>query len=132
MPDRRHGHFHWNELNTWNVEGAREFHARTLGWTFDRFPMQDGGDYTVCMADGEPVAGIFGLRKGMGLDDAPSHWFAYVAVDDVDARLGEVEAGGGAVCRPPFDVPDVGRIAIVQDPTGAVVGWITPAEPAAE
>ena len=130
MPDTRHGHFHWNELNTWNVEEARKFYARTLGWTFEQFPMADGGDYTVCMSDGEPVAGLFELRKGMGVDDVPNHWFAYIAVDDVDARLPEVEAGGGAVCRPPFDVPSVGRISIVRDSTGAVVGWITPAEPA--
>ena len=130
MPDARHGHVHWNELNTWNVEKARGFYGRTLGWTFEPVPMQDGGDYTVCRSAGELVAGIFELRKGMGLDDVPSHWLAYIAVDDVDARLPEVEAGGGAVRRPPFDVPGIGRIAIVQDSTGAVVGWITPSEAA--
>ena len=128
MPDARHGHFYWNELNTWNAEEATGFYARTLGWTFERVPMESGGEYTVCRSQGEMVGGVFALRKGMGLDDAPSHWLAYIAVDDVDARVREVEAGGGAVRRPPFDVPTVGRIAIVQDPTGAVVGWMTPAE----
>ena len=128
MPDARHGHFYWNELHTWNVEEATGFYARTLGWTFDRVPMEGGGEYTVCRSQGEMVGGVFALCKGMGLDDVPSHWLAYIAVDDVDARVREVEAGGGAVRRPPFDVPTVGRIAIVQDPTGAVVGWITPAE----
>lgn len=130
MPDARHGHVHWNELNTWNVEKAREFYGRTLGWTFEPVPMQEGGEYTVCRSAGELAAGVFELRKGMGLDDVPSHWLAYIAVDDVDARLREIEAGGGAIRRPPFDVPGIGRIAIVQDSTGAVVGWITPAEAA--
>ena len=128
MPDTRHGHFHWNEMNTWNVDGAKEFYGRTLGWSYEQFPMADGGDYTVCMADGEPVAGLFELRTGQGMDEVPNHWFAYIAVDDIDARIGTVGAAGGAVLREPFDVPGVGRISIVRDTTGAVVGWITPAE----
>ena len=128
MPDTRHGHFHWNELNTWEAEPAKEFYAATLGWTYERFPMADGGDYTVCMSSGEPVAGIFEMRKGMGMDELPNHWFAYITVDDVDTRVQEVGAAGGTIHREPFDVPTVGRISIVQDKTGAVVGWITPAE----
>ena len=129
MPETRHGHFHWNELMTWKVDEAREFYARTLGWTYERFPMGDGGNYTVCMFGGEPVGGIFEMRKGQGMDRVPDHWFAYIAVDDIDARLKEVNAAGGTICREPFDVPEVGRISIVQDKAGAVVGWITPAEP---
>ena len=127
MPETRHGHFHWNELNTWNVEDASEFYAKTLGWEYERFPMADGDDYVVCMSDGEPVAGIFQLRKDMGVDDVPNHWFAYIAVDDIDARLPGVPANGGAILREPFDVPGVGRFSIVRDKVGAVVGWITPA-----
>ena len=128
MPDARHGHFHWNELNTWNVEKATEFYAETLGWTYDRFAMADGVDYTVCMSGGEPVGGIFEICKGQGMDEVPDHWFAYITVDDIDARLEEVEPAGGTICREPFDVPGVGRISIVQDKAGAVAGWITPVE----
>ena len=89
--------------------------------------MADGDDYVVCMSDGKPVAGIFQLRSGMGVDEVTNHWFAYIAVDDVDARVQGAGAAGGAVLREPFDVPGVGRFAIVQDKVGAVVGWITPA-----
>ena len=51
-----------------------------------------------------------------------------MAVDDVDKRLEARVVAGGTIIRPPFDVPDVGRIAIIQDPTGAVMGWMTPIE----
>ncbi len=54
----------------------------------------------------------------------PEHWFTYIAVDDVDSRVAKVEAAGGMVIRPPFDVPGVGRIAIVKDKGGAVCGWM--------
>ena len=128
MPETRHGHFNWNELNTWNVEDAKAFYGEALGWTFQSVPMADEGEYTLCMTDGEPVAGLFQMRKGCGMDDLPNHWFAYIAVDDVDARLQGVEAAGGTICREPFDVPDIGRIAIVQDNLGAVTGWMTPSQ----
>lgn len=131
MPDPRHGHFHWNELMSWNAAEAKEFYANTLGWSYETFPMETGIDYVVCKSGDEPVAGILEMRKGEGMDEAPNSWFAYIAVDDVDARLEGVEAAGGAVLRPPFDVPGVGRISIVRDRTGAAVGWITPAEPQA-
>ena len=127
MPDTKHGHFHWNELMTWNVERASEFYAGTLGWTYERFPMPGGVDYIVCMSADKPVAGIFGMQKGQGMDEVPDHWFAYIAVDDVDARLRGVDAAGGVILREPFDVPDVGRISVVRDSAGAAIGWITPA-----
>jgi hypothetical protein len=52
---------------------------------------------------------------------------AYIAVDDIDARLAKAEANGATVLRPAFDVPGIGRIAILQDPSGGAIGWMTPA-----
>lgn len=127
MPTTTHGLFHWNELMTWNVEKAKEFYAETLGWSFETFPMEEG-EYTVCKAGEEIAGGIFGLAPGSGFDGVPDHWFAYITVDDIDARLAKVQAAGGEIMRPAFDVPDVGRIAIVKDKAGAAIGWITPAE----
>ena len=123
---KEHGHFHWNELMTRNREAAKAFYAETLGWTYDAFPMADGGDYAVCMMNGQPVGGMLEIKPGTGLDDVPDCWFAYIAVDDIDARLEKVAAAGGAVERPAFDVPGVGRIAIVRDKAGSSIGWITP------
>jgi predicted enzyme related to lactoylglutathione lyase len=50
---------------------------------------------------------------------------SYVHVSDVDAAVQKVSASGGKVLHPCFDVPDVGRIAVVQDPGGAVIGIMT-------
>ena len=58
---------------------------------------------------------------------APTCWFSYLEVDDVDKRIKKVKAAGGAVMREPWDVPTVGRIAIVKDSGGAVQGWMEPA-----
>ena len=124
---KEHGHFHWNELMTRNREAAKAFYAETLGWTYEAFPMADGGDYAVCMMNGQPVGGMMEIKQGSGLDHVPDGWFAYIAVDDIDARLEKVAAAGGAIERPAFDVPGVGRIAMVRDKAGSAIGWITPA-----
>lgn len=127
MPAAQHGQFHWNELMTWSVDKAKAFYADTLGWNYEAFPMA-AGDYTICKAGDEVVGGMMEMKPGAGFDGLPDHWFAYIAVDDIDARLAKVEAAGGEIMRPPFDIPDVGRIAIVKDKAGAAIGWITPAQ----
>ena len=59
--------------------------------------------------------------------DAPPHWMTYIAVDDIDKVAAEAPGLGGTVMRAPFDVPGVGRIAIMREPGGAGIGWMTPA-----
>ncbi len=120
-----HGMFHWNELMTRDVDGAKGFYAETLGWSFDAFPMENG-TYWVAVSDGKPVGGIMDL-EGIAPPETPPHWFSYIQVDDIDARVAKVATAGGQVLREPFDVPQVGRIAIILDKSGAPVGWITPA-----
>ncbi len=121
-----HGQFHWNELMTRNVEGAKKFYADTLGWSYDAMAMPDGGIYTLAMAGGQPVGGIFDI-SGPAYQGVPESWMAYIAVDNVDARVKKATAAGAKVMKPAFDVPGVGRIVILLEPGGAGVGWMTPA-----
>lgn len=122
-----HGTFHWNELMTRNVERAKTFYADTIGWSFDGMPMPGGGGtYWVAETDGESVAGILDI-SAPEFAQVPESWMAYLAVDDVDARVKKAVAGGAKLMKPAFDIPGVGRIAILMEPGGAGIGWITPA-----
>lgn len=121
----QHGHFYWNELMTRDIEGAKAFYGSAAGWTFEAMPMSEGGTYWVCKDGETPIGGMFDANQPE-FEGIPPHWFAYIAVDDIDARLEKVTKAGGTIKRPVFDVPEVGRIAIVEDPTGAVLGWMTP------
>ncbi len=67
------------------------------------------------------------MVPNMGPPGAPPHWFDYIEVDNVDKRADAFAATGGAVLRPPFDIPNVGRIAVVKDSSGAVMGIMTSA-----
>jgi predicted enzyme related to lactoylglutathione lyase len=120
-----HGHFHWNELLARDPEQAKNFYRDTIGWSFDAMPMQDGTTYWIAKLGDQPVAGIFPLNQS-GFEGVPDGWMPYLAVDDVDARVKKAVAAGATLMRPVFDVPDVGRIAILREPSGAGVGWITP------
>ena len=121
-----HGSFCWNELMTHDSKRAKKFYADTIGWTFDPMPMEDG-TYWIAKAGDKMAGGIFEM-KGSSFDGVPENWMPYLAVDDVDARVKKAVAEGASVMRPPFDIPDIGRIAILREPGGATVGWMTPAK----
>ncbi|GLK71997.1 VOC family protein [Ancylobacter dichloromethanicus] len=122
---RPHGIFVWNELNSRDIPAARAFYAATLGWSFEAMPIAGGTDYWIIRNGDARVGGIFPLH-GPEFDGVPEHWLSYIAVDDIDERCARALTAGGTLIRAPFDVPDVGRIAIIRDSQGAVAGWITP------
>jgi uncharacterized protein len=119
-----HGRFHWNELMTHDVERAKRFYAETIGWDFEPTPIPEG-TYWVAKRDGEPVGGIFAMR-GPHFATMPEHWVSYLAVNDVDARFKTALAAGARAIRPPFDVAGFGRLALLHEPGGAMVSWMTP------
>jgi len=120
----QHGTFYWNELMTRDPEKAKKFYADALGWSFEAMPMQNGTYWLAKMGDAM-VGGIFPLNAPQ-FDGVPESWMSYLAVDDVDARVKKATAVGATLMRPIFDVPGVGRIAILKEPGGAGIGWMTP------
>jgi len=124
-PKWSHGTFFWNELMTRDPDNARKFYAETLGWTFEPMPMADSGTYWVAKSGERMAGGIFEL-KGSQFQGVPESWMAYIAVDDVDARANKAVEAGATLMRPLFDIPGIRRIAILREPGGAGIGWITP------
>ena len=125
MDDRMktHGEVGWCDLMTDDVDKARDFYTGVLGWDTEVMDM-GMGPYTVFKTGGRPVAGLMARPLGGPGADAPTAWTSYVTVDDVDARAARVAGAGGTVLAGPMDIPTVGRMAIVRDPTGGVIGII--------
>jgi predicted enzyme related to lactoylglutathione lyase len=119
-----HGIFVWNELLTRDVEAAKAFYASVVGWTYKAMPIANG-TYWIAEMDGKGVAGLFAMPEDIPAH-VPAHWFEYLEVDDVDARLKLAEQHGGKILRPAFNVPDVGRLGFLSDSTGAAIGLMTP------
>ena len=122
------GAFCWNELATKDLDAAKRFYTELLGWQF-QVSEAAGMAYNEIVAGGEHIGGLYQLGPEQG--DAPSHWTAYVAVDDVDARAARVEELGGQLRVPPTDIPNVGRFCAITDPSGATISLITIAMPGA-
>jgi uncharacterized protein len=119
-----HGTFYWNELSTRDIEGAKRFYAATIGWSFEPMPAANGGTYWCCKLGEQYVGGLFDI-SGKEFEGMPEHWMSYLAVDDVDSRVQKAVAAGATLIKA-FDVPNVGRIAILREPGGAGIGWMTP------
>jgi predicted enzyme related to lactoylglutathione lyase len=118
---RKHGTFAWNELAASNAQEAMDFYGATLDWTFEKFELPDGA-YWVAKAGDEFIAGVGGWNTSAEPTATRSAWYAFIEVDDVDARVTLALAHGATIVQPPHDVPNVGRVAVIRDPTGAVIG----------
>ena len=126
MPERTSyaaGTPNWIDLQTSDPAGAKQFYAELFGWSFDDRPVDDANSvfYSMAQLRGHDVGAIAPLPDDQAVPGVPPHWNSYVAVDDVDAAVATVVPAGGTVLAPPFDIFDSGRMAVVQDPTGAVL-----------
>jgi predicted enzyme related to lactoylglutathione lyase len=124
MTTYEHGTFSWVELATPNSDAAKEFYGELFGWSFNDVPVGAGNTYTMCDLGSEPVAAL--MKIGDGTQGMPTMWSSYITVKDVDATAKTAAANGGTVVKEPFDVMDVGRMAVVKDPTGAMFCLWTP------
>jgi predicted enzyme related to lactoylglutathione lyase len=79
--------------------------------------------YTIVRSSGVDRAGAYQRQPDM--PGGPG-WLPYVATDDVDASLEQATGLGATAVTQPMDIPSVGRMAIIADPTGAVVGLYKP------
>lgn len=119
---RQHGTIVWNDLLTSNVERAKRFYAETLGWTYEDFSLA-GQPYFV-IRSGETMVGGLGAIEHGDLETTQSYWLAFIEVSEIDERFAQALEAGATAIRPPHTVPDVGRVCVLRDPTGAAIGWM--------
>ncbi len=115
---KTHGAFSWSELTTTDPAAAAAFYGELFGWKIQEMGAQMGGYRVVAVGD-EGVAGIMAMPPGA--PPMPPHWGCYVTVDNVDATISRCAGLGGKTIVPPMDIPTVGRMAVIQDPQGAVL-----------
>ncbi len=107
----------WNESNSNDPAKASAFYQELFGWSENTMEMGEMGTYRMLNIGERTVAGMMATPEGV-----PSHWLGYVQVEDVDATAEKIAAAGGNIMMPPFDIPNMGRSAIVTDPQGAAFG----------
>jgi len=109
----------WIDLGTPDLEASVDFYSALFGWDVPEPENADQtGGYRQAMKNGQPVAGMMPLMQ----EGQPPAWSTYVSVADADATAATVTEAGGNTIAEPMDVMDLGRMAVVADPTGAVFG----------
>lgn len=112
------GALSWNELNTRDVAGAKEFYGAVFGWDFEDNDMGEAGTYTTIKLGEDMVGGILDMTERGVPEGVPAHWQVYFAVEDTDVAVSKATERGGSVTVPPMEVP-AGRFSILADPHGA-------------
>ena len=116
----RPGSFCWIELATTDQDAAKRFYSQLFGWAVRDMPMGPDFTYTLFQLEGKDAAAGYTLRAEERAQGVPPHWMIYVAVENADDTAKRASELGAKVCAPPFDVGTFGRMAVIQDPTGAI------------
>jgi predicted enzyme related to lactoylglutathione lyase len=117
------------DLGAADVAAAKAFYSGLFGWEGEDADMPGGGGtYTMLRLGGRAVAGMYAQVEG-----APPAWLSYVSVEDADAAARRAEELGATAVSAPSDVPGAGRMAVLQDPQGAVFAlWQAAGYPGAQ
>ena len=110
----------WIELSTTDQNAAKSFYSSLFGWARQDFPMGPNDFYTMFQLEGRDTAAAYTMRPEQRSQGVPPHWMIYISVESADAAASRVAQLGGKLLAPPCDVYDIGRMAVVQDPAGAV------------
>ena len=112
----------WVDIGTTDVAAAEIFYSGVLGWEADRQPMGEGMIYSMQQVGGKNAAAMYDQREDQKAAGMPPMWLTYITVDDVDATTAKVVPAGGSVMAEAFDVFEAGRMSIISDPAGGVIG----------
>jgi predicted enzyme related to lactoylglutathione lyase len=112
------GSFCWIELATTDQNAAKNFYGKLFGWEASDMPIGENDFYTIFKLNGRDAAAAYSMQPEQKAAGVPPNWLLYVAVDSADDTAKLAGSLGGKLLTEPFDVFDLGRMAVIQDPTG--------------
>jgi predicted enzyme related to lactoylglutathione lyase len=112
------GTFSWAELATSDADGAKAFYGELFGWEIEDVAAGPDMTYTMARIGGKEAAAMY--QQGEREQGIPPNWHSYVTVESVDDTAARAKNLGATLVQEPFDVMDVGRMAVIRDPTGAI------------
>jgi predicted enzyme related to lactoylglutathione lyase len=116
------GKFVWHEQVSSEPGQAKDFYTQLFGWGTEVFKPGEV-DYTMISVGGQSHGGYGKVQEGA----PPPHWLSHVQVENLDETIEKAKSAGGKLAAGPFDMGEVGRMAIVADPQGAYVSAYEPA-----
>jgi predicted enzyme related to lactoylglutathione lyase len=120
------GAFCWFELATTDQPAAKQFYRSLFGWDVQDSPMGPDEVYSSFTLRGHDVAAAYTMRPETRASGMPPAWLVYIRVDNVDESTTVAARAGARIKMSPFDVLDLGRMSIAEDPTGALFAMWQP------
>lgn len=111
------------ELNSSNLGKAKEFYGALFGWQFQDMDMGPAGIYSTFKPDSGPGGGMTSMPGGN------QGWLAYVGVEDIHAATGKARSLGATIIHDSQEIPNVGWMSILTDPTGSTIAMFQPKQP---
>ena len=115
------GKFVWHEHVSPDPKQAESFYTQLFGWGTDVFKPGEL-DYTMISSGGRNHGGFSTALEGA----PPPHWLSHIAVESLEETLEKTQSAGGRLAAGPFEMSEVGRVAIIADAQGAYVGLYQP------
>lgn len=117
----------WHDLITDKPEQTKTFYQELFGWEFEELTLAGGLfgkiNYTLIRHNNKLIGGMVDQTKLQVKNDI-SQWVVLMSVKNIDKAVEEVESSGGTIFSPATDLGERGKIAIVADPQGALLGFI--------
>ncbi len=120
------GQFCWVDLMAHDAAAAKNFYGELFGWQSEDQDTHGGPPYSIFTLDKQQVAGMGEMNDEMKASGRPPVWSSYVDVDDADSVTKKADELGANIIMEPMQVVDAGRMAILQDPTGAFLSLWQP------
>jgi hypothetical protein len=125
--ERFPGKIIWRDLLTNDPAASQRFYGELFGWEFesvgDSYNLRNSSAYTLIRHNGKLIGGMVDTLALNGRDDI-SQWVVLMAVEDLDARIATATANGGTIVAPSTDLQERGRLALVRDAEGALLGLL--------
>lgn len=124
----KHGEFCWTEIASTNLEACKSFYKNVFGLEMQKSPNTvEAFEYAEFnLANQYPMGGMYQISAEMfGEHLPPPHFLSYISVEDVDETTSQAFDLGARIIKPTMDVPNVGKMSIIEDPTGAMIAFIT-------
>jgi predicted enzyme related to lactoylglutathione lyase len=115
------GKFVWHEQVSGEPKKAEDFYTRLFGWSTEVYGPGDA-DYHMIAAHGQTHGGFGKAMEGA----PPPHWLSHVRVENLDDTIEKAKAAGGKLAAGPFEMGEIGRMGILQDPQGAFISAYEP------
>jgi predicted enzyme related to lactoylglutathione lyase len=115
------GKFVWHEQVSSDPKQAQDFYTQLFGWGTEVFKPGEV-DYTMISSRGQTHGGFSKALEGA----PPPHWLSHILVESVQETIEKATRAGGTLAAGPFEMSEVGEMAIVRDPQGAFVGIFEP------